>query len=194
MSELFNFSKFPLLETRRLLLRELHPMDAEAIFDIRGDALVTRYNGGMPYESLHQAARLINEIQQDYRDQRALRWGITLKEDGDRVIGMCGFNYWIRRDYRASIGYDLARAYWGRGIMTEAVRGVIRFGFEYMGLNRIEADADIHNLASHRVLEKAGFQREGIQREQFFERGMFGDLLLFSLLRRDYEQLYRPLR
>ena len=70
--------------------------------------------------------------------------------------------------------------------MTEAIRAVIAFGFERMNLNRIEADADARNPASGRVLEKVGFRREGIQREQFFENDTFNDLMLFALLRRDY--------
>ena len=99
---------------------------------------------------------------------------------------MCGFNYWVRHDRRASIGYDLARPYWGQGIMSEAVRAMVDFGFKRMDLNRIEADADERNPASARVLAKIGFRREGVQQEQFYENGEFHNLLLFSLLRREY--------
>jgi len=185
-SDLFDFTTFPQLETPRLILREMLPADAEAIFRIRGDYEVTRYNIGAAYERLEQATDLIAAMAHAYQDGTELRWGITLKGH-DTVIGMCGFNYWIRRDCRASIGYDLARAYWGDGIMTEAIRAIIAFGFARMGLNRIEADADARNPASARVLEKVGFKREGLQREQFYENGDFNDLMLFALLRKDYK-------
>ena len=110
---------------------------------------------------------------------------MTLKGD-DSVIGMCGYNYWVRTDFRASVGYDLARAYWGSGLMPEALRAILAFGFEQMALNRVEADASENNRQSMRVLEKVGFLREGHQREQYYENGEFGDLVLFSLLKRDF--------
>jgi len=183
---LFDFGEFPTLETPRLYLRELAPADAPAVFAIRGDYEVTKYNGGANYTRLDQAVALIRGIANDYRDKRSIRWGITLRHDPKHVIGMCGYNYWLRKDARASIGYDLARAHWGKGIMPEAIRAIIEFGFQRMGLKRIEADASADNARSVRVLEKLGFQREGVQHEQFYEESESGDLILFSLLRRDY--------
>ncbi|MEO8393913.1 MAG: GNAT family protein, partial [Chloroflexota bacterium] len=120
-------------------------------------------------------------------DHRRIDWGITLKEPQTGLIGRCGFNYILRQDRRASIGYDLGYAYWGKGIMTEAVRAMARFGFEVLNLNRIEADAAAENVGSIRVLEKVGFQREGLQHEQYFEWDEFHDLVLFALLKKDFE-------
>ena len=185
MSEEFAFGEFPQLETPRLCLRELVLEDAQAIFNIRGDYEVTRYNTGLAYDRIEQARDLIQAIRAGYVDCAELRWGITLKPN-PTVIGMCGFNYWVRHDRRASIGYDLARAYWGQGLMTEAVRAMVDFGFSRMNLNRIEADADGRNPASARVLQKVGFKHEGIQHQQFFENGSFYDLHLFALLRSEY--------
>lgn len=182
----FDFEDFPILETERLILREIIPSDAEAILRIRGDYEVTKYNSGVPYTSIEQAQDLIAAMAAAYQDKSEIRWGITFKTDPLTVIGMCGFNYWNRRDARGSVGYDLARIYWGQGIMPEALRAVLQFAFERMGLNRVEADADARNAASARVLMKLGFKREGIQREQFFENGAFQDLALFSLLHREF--------
>jgi ribosomal-protein-alanine N-acetyltransferase len=182
----FDFGPFPVLETPRLILRELTEADADAVFAIRACEAVVRYNGGVPYTRVDQAAALIRSIGDAYRERRAVRWGITLR-GGDAVIGLVGFNYWVQTDYRASVGYDLAHAYWGRGIMPEALRAVIAFGFTEMGLNRVEADAAVDNANSIRVLQKLGFLSEGVQREQYYERGEFFDLALFSLLRRQYE-------
>jgi ribosomal-protein-alanine N-acetyltransferase len=70
--------------------------------------------------------------------------------------------------------------------MTEAVRAMIAFGFDQLDLNRIEADADAENIGSMRVLEKAGFRREGVQRDQYFEWDEFHDLVLFGLLRDEF--------
>lgn len=183
---MFDFSYFPTLRTQRLILREIAPEDDAAIFAIRGDYEVTRLNTGEAFHRVEQAAALIRSIRNAYFEQSELRWGITLKGE-NVVIGMCGYNYWVRRDYRGCVGYDLARAYWGQGIMTEAMRAVIRFGFERMALNRIEADASAENAGSIRVMEKLGFQREGIEREQYYENGQFHDLILFALLKREYQ-------
>ncbi len=185
MAELFDFGRFPELESERLLLRELIPSDADAVLRIRGDYAVTRYNGGLPYSNRQQALSLIECIADDYAAKKSIRWGITLKPYPE-VIGMIGYNYWIRADFRASIGYDLARAYWGRGLMPEAVRAILDFGFACMALNRVEADASAANHASIRVLQKVGFQTEGQQHEQYYEESGFHDLALFALLRRDY--------
>jgi [ribosomal protein S5]-alanine N-acetyltransferase len=183
----FNFEKFPLLKTERLILRQLTLDDIDAVYTIRSDYEVTRLNIGAAYTSIEQARTLIESILDNYQRENELRWGVTLKDSDNTVIGMCGYNYWARHDFRGSVGYDLARAYWGQGIMSEAVRVVIRFGFEHMGLNRIEADASVENEASIRILEKLGFHHEGIEREQYFEGSEFHDLMLFSLLRRDYK-------
>jgi [ribosomal protein S5]-alanine N-acetyltransferase len=187
VDELFDFSEFPTLETGRLILREMTRRDADGIFAIRGDYEVTKYNSGAPYSNLDEAADLIARIAADYDHQEAVRWGVTLKGGDDQVIGMVGFNYWSRIDHRASVGYDLARDYWGRGYMPEALRAVIEFGFERMGLHRVEADCSIHNTNSMRVLEKLGFQLEGRQREQYYDDGQYHDLLLYGLLKYEYQ-------
>jgi [ribosomal protein S5]-alanine N-acetyltransferase len=196
MSKTFDFSYFPVLETPRLVLRELSLEDTAAVFRIRGDYDVTKYNIGPAYARAEQAASMIESVHYGFREGTELRWGIVPKageplvdpEHAGEVIGVCGYNYWDRRDHRGSIGYDLARAYWGRGYMPEALTAIIHFGFDQMGLNRIEADASIYNTASTRVLEKLGFIREGIQREQYFEDGGYHDLCLFGLIKRDWEQ------
>jgi ribosomal-protein-alanine N-acetyltransferase len=186
MAAVFDFETFPTLQTERLILRELTLDDALAVYQLRSDYRVTRYNFGAPYTHIDQARRLIRNIRADYQRQESLRWGLTLRGGGDRVIGMCGFNYWNRTDRRASIGYDLAYAHWGQGLMTEALRAVLAFGFGPLDLNRIEADCTLENEASAHLLLKLGFQPEGIQREQYFDEGRFWDLRLFALLRREY--------
>jgi [ribosomal protein S5]-alanine N-acetyltransferase len=182
---LFDFSTFPTLETSRLTLREITPDDADAIFRMRSDAEVTKYNSVPTLVTTEQAHELIESMAKGYREKQELRWGITLKND-DAIIGMCGYNDWTRQDYRASIGYDLTRSYWGQGIMPEALRAIITFGFERMSLNRVEADTSAANTASIHVLQKLGFQQEGLLREQYFENGAFHDLMLFSLLHREF--------
>ncbi|NIW38715.1 MAG: GNAT family N-acetyltransferase, partial [Gemmatimonadetes bacterium] len=88
---------------------------------------------------------------------------------------------------QAEIGYDLAHRHWGRGLMTEALRPMLRFGFEEMDLHRIEAGVTVGNEASARVLEKLGFREEGLLRRGGYWKGAYHDLRGFGLLRRDRE-------
>jgi [ribosomal protein S5]-alanine N-acetyltransferase len=186
---MFDFTAFPTLKTEHLCLREIVPLDTADIFAIRGDYEVTRYNIGAAYADATTARELILTMTRLYLEGKEIRWGITLdpRNGGDdTVIGMCGFNYWHRVDRRASIGFDLARAYWRRGIMRQAVTEILRFGFIEMDLNRIEADVSAENEASMRLLTLLGFTPEGRQRQQYFEEGKFHDLILFGLLRDDW--------
>lgn len=190
MKPSFDFTSFPILYTSRLILREIVLPDAEAILSIRGDVRVTRLNSGKPMQTLDEARELIMKGRQAYDDHRRIDWGIVLKAAPEAgLVGRCGFNYWLRQDRRASIGYDLGYAYWGEGIMTEAVGAIVQFGFEQMRLNRIEADTDAENFGSMRVLEKVGFKREGVQREQYFEWEEFHDLVLYALLKKDFVKM-----
>lgn len=183
---MFDFSQFPILETSRLCLREIISSDDEAIFAIRGDYEVTKYNTGKAYADIEQAQALIESMTMLFEEEQELRWGITLKSD-ETVIGMCGFNYWNRIDKRASIGFDLNRKFWRRGIMREALHAMLDFGFEQMELNRIEADASSINIASVKLLQSLNFQQEGVQRQQYFENEQYYDLSLFSLLQREWQ-------
>jgi ribosomal-protein-alanine N-acetyltransferase len=187
MSTRFGFTTFPILRTRRLLLREITFGDTEAVFRIRGDYRVTRHNIGAAYESAVEARGLIEQIRKAYRAKTEVRWGITLLGGDNSVIGMCGYNNWHRVDQRGSIGYDLAHAYWGKGIMREAIEAVTDFGFERMDLNRLEADVGAGNSASIKLLQALGFQHEGTQREYYYEEGEFHDLHTYGLLRREWE-------
>lgn len=192
MKPAFDFTTFPVLHTPRLILRAIVASDAEAILSIRGDVRVTRLNSGKPMQSIDEARDLIEKGRQAYDDHRRVDWGIALGATPDAgLIGRIGYNYWLRQDRRASIGYDLGYIYWGNGIMTEALQAVVEFGFEQMRLNRIEADTDAENYGSMRVLEKVGFKREGVQREQYFEWDSFHDLVMFALLRRDFLRMRR---
>ena len=85
------------------------------------------------------------------------------------------------------IGYELAKAHWRQGIMTEALFAVIEFGFQAIALNRIEAMVMLENTASFKLLQKLGFLEEGILREYGYWKGQFHDLRIFSLLKKDYQ-------
>lgn len=178
---------FPQLETERLILRELRYTDVEAVHRYLSNPEVTRYLATQS-PRFEETQYLVNFLISLFERDEGFRWGITLKS-GDaagRVIGTCGYHAWAKDHFRAEIGYELAGDYWGRGIMAEAIEALLAFGFEEMALNRIEAMVLVGNKASAGFLEKLGFQQEVLLREYEFVRGKFRDVLLFSLLSKDY--------
>jgi [ribosomal protein S5]-alanine N-acetyltransferase len=176
------------LETKRLILRQITPSDAHSLWQVFGDEAVAEYYDLDAFTEVAQAERLIARMNDRYSRGEAQRWGITLKSDRDIVIGTCGFTHFERRSFRGEIGYDLMRVHWGQGIMPEAVGAVARHGFENLDLNRIDALVIPGNDASARVLEKVGFQREGVLREYGFWKNRFWDLQMFALLKREWSK------
>jgi ribosomal-protein-alanine N-acetyltransferase len=185
---------FPTLQTERLLLRELSPADAPALFAIHGDAQAMRWFGSDPLQSLAEAERLV-EVFAGWRrlPNPGTRWGLERRADGV-LVGTCGLFNWNRVWQRCTLGYELARGAQGKGLMREALRTVLAWGFSDagMGLNRIEAMIHPHNKPSLRVAEGLGFRREGLLREVAFWGGRHEDLEMHALLKREHQALPAP--
>lgn len=176
---------FAVLTTARLVLRELRSTDAAAMLVFRGDPIVQRFNSE-PLQSVEAAAAFIEELSLGYLGLPALHWGITL-HDQDQVIGLVGLHTWSQHHRRAEVGYDLAHAFWGQGIGSEAVRAVVTFGFTHLNLNRIEAATIADNHESVNLLKKLGFRLEGIRRGYSWEEdGTFHDSAMFGLLQEEF--------
>lgn len=181
------FSDLPQLETERLLLRKMRTEDAEDLFEYASDPDVARYTTWTPHGSVEDSKAYLRRARDLYAAREVAEWGLVYKADG-KFIGTCGFVDWLPYHARAEVGYAMSRRYWGQGIMTEAVREVIRFGFEVMMLNRVEARCMIENVGSARVLEKCGMRYEGILREHMYSKGRYDDLKMYSILRREWRQ------
>ncbi|GAB6876810.1 GNAT family N-acetyltransferase [Thermaerobacter litoralis] len=180
------FRNLPVLETPRLILRPLTLDDVDDVYAYASDPEVARYTTWEAHRSLEDSRTFVEAVVRAYRDDRNAPWAMVLRETG-RVIGTVDFVAWAPQHARAELGYAMGRAYWGRGLMTEAVRTLIDYGFSRMGLNRIEARCIPENRASARVMEKAGMRYEGLLREVMFSKGRFVDLCLYAILRREWE-------
>lgn len=178
------FNSFPVIETEHLVLRKIEPEDAKDLFEFLSDDAVNRFMTNNSYENIVQVQRLINGIQQSFESKQKIHWGIAQKT-ANKIIGQCGYHAFDRSNLIGEISYCLAREHWGQGIMTEAIRAVIGFGFEKLGLNRIETKSMLENTGSFKVLEKAGFQKEGLIREGLSKNHIFYDLYLYSVLKKD---------
>ena len=178
----FDYSAFPVLITDRIILRELRNEDAADLLVFRGDPEEQRFNSE-PLKTLEQSVALIEEVRGEYAAETAVPWALTLKSSG-LVVGLFGYRNWDRFHRRADIGYDLARHLWGQGLATEALTAAIQFGFSGMELNRIEAQTIADNDRSVRLLDRSGFELEGIRRSYSWEDdGTFHDGAIYGLLR-----------
>ena len=174
---------FPQLETERLILREfrLDETDQMALFRIFSDRRVTRYYNLGTFTEPEEAWRLLRRRHGRFWQGRGIRWAITLKGQ-DEIIGSCGFNSFNKKKQTGELGYELARPFWQKGIMTEALQTVVTYGFTELALRRVEAWVMPANRASANLLLKVGFQSEGVLEGKGYWDGRFHDLELFSLL------------
>jgi [ribosomal protein S5]-alanine N-acetyltransferase len=181
------FAAFPVLETERLVLRAVTADDTAAIYRIMSDPRVTRYFGQAPMAEPAEAVERIERIQAAFADQSGVRWALAPRQGGE-LIGSGGFWRIDKRHFRAEIGYELDPEHWGQGLVTEALRAMLGFGFANMGLHSVEANIDPANVGSRRVLEKLGFVQEGYFRENYwvYDEDRFSDTAAFSLLASDW--------
>jgi [ribosomal protein S5]-alanine N-acetyltransferase len=152
---------FPIIKTKRLILREIVAEDAGNILKYLSDKEVMKHYGLEPFTTVEDASNEIAWYKSILNEKSGIRWGITLKEQDD-IIGSCGFLNRVHNHYRAEIGYELSKDYWGNGIA---------------------------NAASQKLIKKNGFIKEGLLRSYEFTCGKFDDLYMYSLLKQDFDRL-----
>lgn len=151
------------ISTPRLRLRKPLLEDATGVFEsYASDPEVTRFLTWRPHESIADALSAMLSRLSCWENGSEFAWLITPQDEAGTILGMISAIPDERHRWRWSLGYVLARRYWGNGYMTETVRSVISTLFEEPGVHRVAAAVDEENFASARVLEKAGMQREGI--------------------------------
>ena len=148
-------------QTERLLLRKPGMGDAPGIFESYAqDPEVTRYLVWKPHKHLNETEQFLYACEQLWHTGKDFAYTIILKGDGS-LIGMFGLHPMNRK---IEVGYALARPYWGKGYMTETMRTVIDWALKQPDIFRVQAFCDVENIASARVMEKAGMIREGLLR------------------------------
>jgi ribosomal-protein-alanine N-acetyltransferase len=152
---------FPIIKTKRLILREIVAEDAGNILKYLSDKEVMKHYGLEPFTTVEDALNEIAWYKSTLNEKSGIRWGITLKEQDD-IIGSCGFLNRVHNHCRAEIGYELSKDYWGNGIA---------------------------NAASQKLIKKNGFIKEGLLRSYEFTCGKFDDLYMYSLLKQDFDRL-----
>ncbi|MGD6842691.1 GNAT family N-acetyltransferase [Bacillus infantis] len=177
-------AEFPIIETERLLLRKPEEDDIPKLYRIFSNPEATRFYDVEPFRSVSEAEDLLESLLWRYSMKKQIRWAICWKED-NTLQGTCGFHSVEKFHNKAEIGYELHPEAWGKGIMSEAVDAIIRYGFNCMNLNRIEAVYLPENAASKKLLEKKGFKIEGLLRKRFVHRGVYKDAVISALLQEE---------
>jgi RimJ/RimL family protein N-acetyltransferase len=172
-----------ILVNKQIHLSEFRPSDKCALVEHLNDRDIYERTLRIPFPYTDaDADEWLALVAKTTKQQgRSLHWAIRTADDA--LIGGCGFDgFQVGESHRAEIGYWLAKPFWGRGIMTAVVQRVCRHAFEEFGLVKITAHVFLHNPASARVLQKCGFQEEGLLRRHFHKDGRFIDARLFALL------------
>ncbi|MEI4801837.1 GNAT family protein [Bacillus sp. NPDC077411] len=178
--------KYPALITERLCLRPLTIEDADDVFEYASNSEIATYTVWYPHETLQDSKMFVQSILDQYEKGEMAAYGIELKKE-KKMIGTCGFIEYDKNHHKAELAYALSPNYWGQGIATEAAKACIRYGFEILQLNRIEARCHASNVQSERVMKRLGMQYEGTLRKDMFVKGAYRDTKIYSILREEYD-------
>ena len=187
MNEL-DFSKDIILETDRLILRKMTLDDAQDIFEYAKDEKISKWVTWPVHKSIDDTKKFINFVLDGYKKNKHLGF-VAERKDDKKVIGTVGFNEFFYDHDKSEISYTFGTKYWGKGYATEAAKKIVAFGFNELGLNKIQAYVFVPNEASKKVLKKVGMQFEGLSRQARKNLdGKYLDLELYAILKEDFEK------
>ncbi len=174
------------IHTKRLILRRFYIGDADAMYrNWAGDPEVVKYLSWPVHKSVNDSLHVVRIWEPDTPDKAHYNWCIESRELGEAIGSIAA----VRIDEAidgVEIGYALSRKFWGQGLMTEALAAVIRFFFEEVSVNRVEARHDVANPASGRVMEKCGMTPEGVLRRGGRNNQGIVDTRVCSILKSEY--------
>jgi [ribosomal protein S5]-alanine N-acetyltransferase len=177
----FSFLPFQNLESDRLLLRQISNEDVNEIFALRSNKETMKYIPRPLCIDLEDALRHIKMIQDKIESNEGINWAVTIKGSSN-LIGIAGHYRMKWEHFRSEIGYMFLPEYHGKGIATETISLLVKYGFEKMNLHSLEGIIDPENIASAKVLEKNGFVKEAHFKENECFDGRFLDSAIYSLL------------
>ena len=180
-----NFHPFKNLETNRLLLRRVSVNDVAEVMELRGDKETMKYIPRPLVTNEDEALEHIKMIDDKIESNIGINWAITVK-GSPKLIGIIGHYRIQPENHRCEIGYMILKEYWGKGIISEAIDVVLKYGFEDLNMHSIEAVIDPDNVASEKVLLKNNFVKEAHILENELYDGKFWDTVIYSILKRNF--------
>lgn len=178
-----NFDPFPELTTERLMLRQVAASDAPEMFYLRSHPELMKYICKPKPRDMDDILQFIQNVRDMIAANDGVAWAMTMKGD-NKLIGHISFHVLMKEHYRAEVGYILHHDQHGKGYMDEALKAILDYGFNKMGLHSVEANVSPENTASRRLLERNGFVQEAHFRENYYWEGEFLDSVIYSLVNR----------
>jgi len=176
-----NVNPFPVLETERLILRNITEDDVHEMFVLRSSPEMMKYIARPLHKNEEETLVFIKNIHEGLAKLDFINWAIALKTD-NKLIGTIGFYRMQNEHDRAEVGYMLHTDLQKKGIMQEALETVIKYGFTQMNLHSIEAVIDPRNKDSENILLRNNFIKEAHFKENYFFDGQYLDSAHYSLL------------
>ncbi len=175
--------KPPIIQTKDFSLRPYKKEDAKSLAKNINNKKIYENTLNIPHPyTLKDAQEWIDENLKELKKKNPSKINFVIDINGE-AAGEVSFRK--IEEHKAELGYWLAEKYWGKGIMTQAVKLITKFGFEGLGLKRIYVFAFLFNKASQRVLEKTGFKKEGILKNNVIKDGKMMDDYLFAKIKKE---------
>lgn len=171
----------PEFTTARLRLRRFTQADLDDVFEWAGDEEVARYVYWPVHKNKADTQWFIDFCLNEYAEKGIGPWAVEHR-DSNKVIGNCSYGVIDLTNRRIELAYFFARPFWGQGLAVEAIAPLLKFGFEDLRMNRIEARCMPENRGSERVMQKSGMSFEGILRKYMYAKGRFHTVKVYSLL------------
>lgn len=177
------------LETERLILRPVTANDAAAVFMYASNPNITEFTLFETHQTIDDSRWFVNDYRQSrYVNREPDPLAIVLKSDPlGSMVGALGAHWVSQSNGTMEMGYSIAEPYWGKGLMTEACRALVRYVFAEFAVERLQARVFVGNDASERVMAKLGFSREGVLRRTILRRGRWWDVAMWSMVRAEGE-------
>jgi ribosomal-protein-serine acetyltransferase len=180
-------NRFEILADKDLVLRTWEEENADELFALtdKNRSQLQRWLAWVPEtKSREDSLKFIQKCLKEYEEESGLELGIWYQNKLVGCIGLHGFN---KTSHRANLGYWLDQDYQGKGIITQAAKNLIEYGFKTRNLNRIGLEAGTENSKSRAVAERLGFAQEGVLRKYDFLDGRFVDYAIYGLLREEWK-------
>jgi [ribosomal protein S5]-alanine N-acetyltransferase len=178
------FKNFPELETERLFLRSCDKNDTKFLYKIRSSRNYSESVIIKRHTSLSETEKLIGIIESSFKDKTGINWILSLKENYIPIGYACIWNI-AYEHLKGEIGYTLIPEYYGNGFMTEAIKEIMNFSFNKLGLHKLEANVDSNNINSIKLLKTLNFKQDAFLREDYLFNDKFHDTVIYSKLERE---------
>ncbi|HHD2751669.1 TPA: GNAT family N-acetyltransferase [Clostridium perfringens] len=180
------FLEFPIVETKRFILKEIEEKYKENFINLFSDEDVMKYSGTEVSNPEKQVDFYLKKVKVMYKEKKVIRWAIVNKESKE-FIGDIGFYNMDFYSNNTEIGYTVAKKFWRQGVASECIKAIENFAFENLSMNRIVAMIDSNNISSIKLLEKLGFHRDGILREHYYNknRDEYINICVYSVIKSD---------